>query len=270
MNGTPARYFDNATRICGVRWPSLISRAPAHHRRATGSSEIAVLKVFPGGREDFRCKRVNPGVPIPVDATAVHGITDDDVASLRSFAVYARAIYEFLADCDFAGFNIRRFDLPLLRAELRRTRGIDFSWRDRAVIDSMTIYHERHPRDLAAAVQRYCRRDFPEAHSAEEDVRATYDVLLAQLDEHADLPSVPEELHRVCNPDDEAWLDLEGRIVWLNGEATLAFGQHSGRSLRDLAAGESSYLEWILASEFDADVKVLVARALQGDFPVRD
>lgn len=123
--------------------------------------EIAVLKLHPDGREELRCKRVNPGVPIPAAATAIHGISDADVADEPSFAAYARGIHEFLSGCDFAGFNVRRFDLPLLRAELWRTRRIDFSWRVRAVIDVMSIFHARHPRDLAAAVERYCGRSHP-------------------------------------------------------------------------------------------------------------
>lgn len=215
---------------------------PAHDRIV----EIAVLKLYPDGHEVVRCRRVNPGVPIPPDATALHGITDADVAGAPPFAAYAVAFYEFLDGCDFAGFGIRRFDLPLLRAEFLRAKQIEFSWRDRAVIDALAIFHSKHPRDLAAAVKQYCGHDFPQAHSAEEDVRATFDVLRAQLDQHADLPSDVSELDRVCNPSEVDWVDGEGRLVWVHGEATFAFGRHEGETLRAVALEAPDYLAWVL------------------------
>jgi DNA polymerase III subunit epsilon len=231
--------------------------------------EIAVLKLHPDGREEFRCKRVNPGVPIPPDATAVHGITDADVADEPQFIQYARAVYGFLKGCDFGGFGITRFDLPLLRTEFWRTRQIDFRWRECAVIDAMAIFHTQHPRDLSAAVRLYCGRNFSEAHAAQDDVRAAMDVLHAQLERHPDLPRNVDELDRLFNPETKDWVDHDGRFVLIGGEATIAFGSNRGRSLRDLAAAEPDYLAWILDSDFTPEVQQIVRAALRGELPPR-
>ncbi len=230
--------------------------------------EIAVLRLQPDGSEDVRCHRMNPGIPIPADATAVHGITDADVADEPPFASCAKALYTLLDRCDFAGFGIRRFDLPLLRAEFRRCGGMAFSWRGRAVIDAMAIFHNKHPRDLAAAVQLYCGREFPQAHSAMNDVRATRDVLLGQLIAHPELPSSVDQLHSVCNDDDDC-VDLDGKLVWVDGEATFAFGEHKGESLKQVTKAAPDYLGWMLRKDFDFELKEIIQRALGGDFPAR-
>jgi DNA polymerase-3 subunit epsilon len=231
--------------------------------------EIAILKLHPDGREEFRCKRVNPGVPIPPDATAVPGITDADVANEPPFIEYARGVYSFLEGCDFAGFGITRFDLPLLRAEFWRTRQLDFRWRDCAVIDAMAIFHTRHPRDLSAAVQLYCGRPFPEAHAAKDDVRAAMDVLDAQLQHHQDLPRNVNDPDGLLNAEAKDWVDHDGRFVWIADEATIAFGTNKGRSLRDVANADPDYLAWMLDSDFAPDVQEIVQAALRGELPRR-
>lgn len=231
--------------------------------------EIAVLKLHPDGREEFRCKRVNPGVPIPPDATAVHGITDADVAQEPPFIQYARGVNVFLEGCDFAGFGITRFDLPLLRAEFWRTRQIDFRWRERAVIDAMAIFHTQHPRDLSAAVQLYCGRTFPEAHAAQDDVRAAMDVLHAQLEHHQDLPRNIDDLNRLLNTEVKDWVDHDGRFVWIAGVVTCAFGANKGRSLADIAEADPDYLVWMVDRDFEPEVKEIARAALKGEFPRR-
>ncbi len=231
--------------------------------------EIAVLKLHPDGREEFLCKRVNPGMPIPPDAIAVHGITDADVADEPPFSQYAQSIAAVLADCDYAGFGITRFDLPLLRAEFWRAKQIDFRWREHGVIDAMTIYHQKHPRDLAAAVREYCGREFQHAHSAEEDVRASMDVLLGQMERHQDLPGNVDDLNRVLNADANERIDHDGKFAWVDGEATITFGKNKGRSLRDLARRDPDYLAWILNQDFADDVKEIARAALRKEFPQR-
>jgi DNA polymerase-3 subunit epsilon len=228
--------------------------------------EIAILKVHPDGREEFARRRVNPGVPIPAEATAVHGITDADVASEPAFASYARSLSRFLADCDIAGFGVARFDLPMLEAEFRRA-GIEFSRKGRAVIDAMAIFHAKEPRNLEAAVQFYCGRPFPGGHSSEIDVRASYDVLCAQLARYDDLPRDVQALHDFCNPGSSDWIDPEGRIAWVDGTATIMFGKHKGRSLQDLRASEPDYLQWILSQDFSPEVRQIIGDALEGRFP---
>lgn len=229
--------------------------------------EIAILKISPDGAEDFRCKQVNPGVPIPAEATAVHGITDADVADEPPFRAYARSLNEFLSDCDIAGFNVARFDLPMLEAEFRRA-GVAFSREGRAVIDAMAIFHQKEPRDLAAAVRLYCGRDFPEAHSSEDDVRAAADVLRAQLERYDDLPRDVEALHELLNPVDPSWIDPDGKLRWADGAPVIAFGQHKGRTLQDLAAAEPDYLEWMLGQDFSPEVMEIIREALNGKFPI--
>ena len=228
--------------------------------------EIAILKFQPDDTEDFRRNRVNPGVPIPAEATAIHGITDADVADEPRFASYARSLNDFLADCDIAGFNVAGFDLRMLEAEFRRA-GVDFSREGRAVIDVMTIFHQKEPRNLAGAVRFYCGRDFSEAHSSEDDVRATVDVLRAQLNRYADLPRDVEALHELLNPVDPSWIDPDGKFRWANGAAVIAFGQHKGRTLQDLAAEESDYLDWMLGQDFSPEVMRIVREALSSRFP---
>jgi DNA polymerase-3 subunit epsilon len=228
--------------------------------------EIATLRLYPDGSEEFRCCRVNPGVPIAAEATAVHGISDADVVGEPAFGVYAKSLLWSLTDCDFAGFGIARFDLPLLQAEFQRV-GIEFAWRNRAVIDAMAIFHTMERRDLAGAVRFYLDRGFPRAHAAEEDVRATVDVLCAQLQRYEDLPSDLDALHQFCNPTNPDWIDPDGKFIWSNGVPTIAFGKHMGTPLAGLVASEPDYLAWVLKGDFSPEVKQLVKNALDGTYP---
>jgi DNA polymerase-3 subunit epsilon len=228
--------------------------------------EIATLRLYPDGSEEFRCCRVNPGVPIAAEATAVHGISDADVVGEPAFGVYAKSLLWSLTDCDFAGFGIARFDLPLLQAEFQRV-GIEFAWRNRAVIDAMAIFHTMERRDLAGAVRFYLDRGFPRAHAAEEDVRATVDVLCAQLQRYEDLPSDLDALHQFCNPTNPDWIDPDGKFIWSNGVPTIAFGKHMGTPLAGLVANEPDYLAWVLKGDFSPEVKQLVKNALDGTYP---
>ena len=228
--------------------------------------EIAIFKVFPDGTEDFRCNRVNPGVPIPPEATAIHGITNADVANEPPFASYARSLNEFMADCDIAGFNVAGFDLRMLEGEFGRA-GVDFSREGRAVIDAMRIFHLKEPRDLAAAVRFYCGRDHTEAHSSEDDARAAADVLQAQLERYGDLPRDVEGLHEVCTPVDPSWIDPDGKFRWSGSDAVIAFGPQKGRTLQDVAAAEPGFLEWMLKKDFSPETMQIVRDALSGRFP---
>ena len=231
--------------------------------------EIAILKLHPDGTEDFRCKRVNPGVPIPAEATAVHGITDADVANEPAFASYARSLRDFLADSDIAGFGVARLDLPLLEAEFSRA-GLEFSGKGRAVVDAMTIFHQREPRNLAAAVRFYLGCDLTQAHSSEDDTRAALEVLKAQLERYEDLPEDVDALHELCNPRGADWIDSEGKIRWAGGDAIINFGKHKGATLKSLATQEPDYLRWLVGQDFSSEVKEIAAGALLSRFPTRE
>jgi DNA polymerase-3 subunit epsilon len=228
--------------------------------------EIALLRLHPDGREQFLCRRVNPGMPIPAEATAIHGISDADVRTEPPFASYAKSLLEFLGSCDFAGFAIARFDLPLLQAEFARA-GLEFGWRDCAVIDAMGIFHAKEPRDLTAAARFYCGRDLCGAHSAEEDLRATVAVLRAQLERYEDLPDCVGELNEFCNPRNPNWVDDGGKFIWVNGVATVGFGKYKGTPLQRLAGEDPDYLEWILKQDFSPEVMQIVRDSLSGRFP---
>ncbi|MBQ5394310.1 MAG: 3'-5' exonuclease, partial [Alistipes sp.] len=148
--------------------------------------EISLIKVMPNGEEIAKTRRINPEMPIPPEATAVHGITDEDVKDAPTFKQIARSLAQFLQGCDFGGFNSNRFDLPLLVEEFLRA-GVDVDFKRFRFVDVQTIFHKKEQRTLEAAYRFYCDRDLENAHSAEVDTRATYEVLCAQLDRYNDL-----------------------------------------------------------------------------------
>jgi len=230
--------------------------------------EVSALKLLPDGKRDSLNLRVNPERVIPAAATAIHGITNEDVATAPVFAEAAAEILRFLARSDLAGFGITRFDVPLLCQEFRRV-GFEFSLTDVRLVDVQRIYHMREPRTLSAALKFYCGQDHADAHSAEADVRATLNVLEAQFLRYEDLPRNVAELDELCNPRDTDAIDEQGKLKWRGNEAAIAFGQKSGITLREMAANEPGYLRWMLNKDFSAEVKEIVRAALAGKFPQR-
>lgn len=228
--------------------------------------EIAALRLDPDGTRAARTRRINPRRPIPPGATAVHGIRDEDVRDAPAFDQIARGLLEFMDGADLAGFNIMRFDVPLLERELRES-GLGLDLERRKIVDVMTIFHRQHPRDLGAAVRLYLGRDHAQAHAAEADVAATLEVLEAQLSQHDDLPRDVDGLDAWIRPRPPGAVDRQGKFRWSGGEVVLGFGKHQGRPLRELAVENRGYLEWILGSNFPSDAKQLVRRALDGEFP---
>lgn len=230
--------------------------------------EIAMLRITPTGEMTAYSTRVNPGVPIPAEATAVHRITDQLVAERPRFGAIAPEVAAFLAGCDIAGFGIVRFDLPFLAEELRRA-DIEFTITDRAIVDAMAIFHDREPRDLAAAVRFYCGRELEDAHAAEADTFASFDVLAAQLDRYPDLPTDVQALDRISAPDrpDSSTFDREGRLVWQDGSLHISFGKYAGRSLHDVVTTDPGYADWMLGTDFSPEVKEAIARTRAGSPP---
>lgn len=223
--------------------------------------EIAVLRIQPDGSSEMRGRRVNPGMPIPPEATAVHGITDDDLRREPEFWEFAPSLAEYLRDCDFAGFGVVRFDMKLLEIEFRRAQA-DFSLVGRFVVDAMAIFFDREPRNLSAAVRFYCGKDFEEAHAAREDVLASLEVLAAQFERYDGLPTSLMELGEIGVRRDPSWIDTDGKIIRVAGEPAIGFGKHRGRTLKSLVAEEPGYLRWILSSDFSDEVKSLVRETL--------
>jgi DNA polymerase-3 subunit epsilon len=229
--------------------------------------EVSVLVVRPGGGEDLFTRRVHPGRPIPAEATAVHGISDADVRDCPAFEAIAPDLGRLLLGCDLAGFNVIAYDLPLLEAEFGRAQ-VAFSRTGRRLIDALRIFHLKEARNLTAAVRFYVGREHDGAHGAEADTLAAMEVLDAQIAHYPDLPRDVEGLARLCKP--EGWIDSQGKIRWAAGEPVLGFGQHRGKSLRQMARAEASYLRWIVdKSDLPADTKWVVREAIEGRYPER-
>jgi DNA polymerase-3 subunit epsilon len=231
--------------------------------------ELALVRLSPGGDVFERVRRFNPGIPIPAEATAVHGITDEEVADEPSFASVARSLAELLDPCDLAGFNVRRFDLPMLLAEFRRA-GVDFQVGDRKVVDVQMIYHREEPRDLSAAARFYLGRELEDAHSALADIRATAAVLGAQMERYTHLPRDLEGLDRYC--DEIRPFETEVDRWFGRSDEGLLFrrGKHEGRRLAEVAGTSPDYLRWMLGlDDLDPEVREVVQGALDTAFPPR-
>jgi DNA polymerase-3 subunit epsilon len=196
---------------------------------------------------------LNPGVPIPPNATAIHGITDEMVADKPWFAHAAPLINELLQDCDLTGYNMLMFDLPMLEAEFRRC-GLHFSREGRFLADPQRIFFKMQPRTLAAALKFYCGRELEGAHSALPDAVAAVDVLMAQVDHYPEFPDTVEGLDRFCIPAD--WVDSDGKLKRNpEGKVYLGFGVHHDKLLTDVALTDPSYLTWIIGANFQPVVK---------------
>lgn len=228
--------------------------------------EISVLRIEPDGSRRARTRRINPERPIPPQATAIHGIGDEDVRESPTFRQVARSLLEWLEGADLAGFNVLRFDLPLLDREFREC-GLDLGLGRRKVVDAMVIFHRKEPRDLTAAVRFFLGREHEEAHGAEADVAATLEVLEAQLERYPDLPANVEELDAWTRPARANGAAAPAKFRWQDGEWVFAFGKHNGVTLRQVATENAGYLEWILQADFPDDAKKLVEGALRGNFP---
>ncbi|RMG48904.1 MAG: 3'-5' exonuclease [Acidobacteria bacterium] len=231
--------------------------------------EIGIVRLEPAGaRRSFRTL-VDPGIPIPPAATAVHGIRDEDVRGAPKLAEIADTIHELFDGADIAGFNSLRFDLPLLRVEMERI-GRPLDLQGRRHVDAMRIFHMKEPRDLAAAYRFYCGKELEGAHSALADAEATLEVLQAQVERYPDLPDDIGGLDRLCNPGGDRFVEASGRIAWNEeGEAVLAFGKHRGTTLRQLVRERPDYLRWMLDKDFSPGVKRILRDALSGTFPQR-
>ena len=231
--------------------------------------ELAVIRIEPDGSMRRTVRRLNPQIPIPAGATAVHGISDADVADSPSFADIAEKLNAFLENCDLAGYNITGFDIPLLEAEFRRA-GIDFKVEGRKVIDAYNIFCKLYPRTLTAAYKLFCGKDLEGAHGAAADTAATWEVIAGQLEKHAELPDSVDELAAYCEQSDPDAYDRARRFRWCGDELVVNFGKHAGRTLRDLAQNDPGFLRWILRGDFADDVKCVASNALIGKFPERN
>lgn len=207
--------------------------------------QVAVVRMMPDGTRDEWQSLVNPGMPIPPEATAVHGISDADVADAPSMEDVATEILGQLEGCDLAGFNVLRFDLPFLSEEFHRV-GIDWDTSNIRVIDALRIYHHFEKRDLSAAARFYLDREHEDAHDALADVQVTADVLLAQLGRYAELPRNVDALGDFCG-DRKRSPDAAGKLQFdEQGDICLAFGKYKGWTLENIGRNDPGYLNWLM------------------------
>lgn len=221
--------------------------------------EISFLKIFPNGKQEVKTKRINPEMPIPKEASDIHGITNEDIADAPTFKQIAKSLAEQIEGCDLAGFNSSRFDIPLLAEEFLRV-GMDIDFTRRKLIDVQIIFHKKEQRTLEAAYKFYCDRVLEDAHSAEADTFATYEVLKAQLDKYDDLPNdmgkLAEEYSFFNNN-----VDLAGRIIRNeNGIEIFNFGKHKGKSVSEVLKNEPSFYAWMMDADFSLNTKQVLTQ----------
>jgi len=210
--------------------------------------EISSLKISPNGNEQWMTTLVNPGIPIPPKVTAIHGISDSDVAEAPTFKEIAKNLTSFLEGCDLAGFNAMKFDIPVLAEEFLRAN-VDFNFTKRKYIDVQVIFHKKEQRTLEAAIRFYCKKELENAHSAKADTEATYEVLKAQLDTYSDLENDVDKLAEFSSFNNN--VDFAGRIILdENGIETFNFGKHKGRHVDQVFREEPSYYSWMMNEEF--------------------
>jgi DNA polymerase-3 subunit epsilon len=224
--------------------------------------EIAIIKVFPNGNKESKTWLVNPTIPIPYQATAIHGISNEKVANEPTFADLAPMIHNMIKDSDLAGFNSDRFDIPLLAEELLRAE-VDFDMKNRVSVDVQTIFHKKEERTLSAAFKFYCGESLENAHSAQADTHATYEILKAQLERYPDLENDMKSLSEYTTRKKTA--DFAGFIAFNDdGQEIFTFGKHKGALIEEVFDKEPGYFGWIQNADFPLYTKkVLTAIKLR-------
>ncbi|MEZ0487361.1 3'-5' exonuclease [Fibrella aquatica] len=237
--------------------------------------EICVAKALPGkersdgskepGELVVKTYRVNPGIPIPIETSLIHGIYDEDVKDAPTFKSIAKILAQFLEGCDLAGFNSNRFDIPLLVEEFLRAN-VEFDIKNRRMVDVQRIYHLMEPRNLTAAYRHFCGKELVGAHGAEADTLATFEVLGSIVENHTGrvirdeqrkisvtIENDMEVLDSIARNNN---VDLAGRMVFNDkGEEIINFGKHAGKSVLDVLKTEPSFYDWIQKGDFSLDTK---------------
>ncbi|MDR1527664.1 MAG: 3'-5' exonuclease [Dysgonamonadaceae bacterium] len=227
--------------------------------------EISYLKIHPNGDEESRTRRINPEMPIPPQATEVHGITDEDVKEAPTFKSIAKSLAAQIEGCDLAGYNSNRFDIPLLAEEFLRS-GVDIDLMKRKFIDVQTIFHKKEQRTLGAAYKFYCEKELENAHTAEADTVATYEILQAQLDRYPDLKNDIAFLSDYSAFGNN--VDFAGRIVYNDKmQEVINFGKYKGRLVEEVFREDPGYYGWIIQGDFPLHTKkVFTAIKLRSAF----
>lgn len=227
--------------------------------------EIAVIKVMPNGEVLRKSNVIDPTIPIPAESTAIHGISEADVKDKPTFKEVAKDYAKFFEGADLAGFNILKFDVPMLVEEFLRA-GVEFDYSRKKLIDAQKIFHLMEKRSLSAAFKFYCGKDMTDAHSAEADTQATLDVLYAQIERYENqdvtdglgkkigvIKNDMEVLNKLTASD---LVDLAGRITRnQKGEPVFNFGKHKNKPVLQVFKEEPSYYDWMMNGDFPMDTK---------------
>jgi len=220
--------------------------------------EISILKVYPNGNKESKTWLVNPEMQIPDEVIAIHGISNEKVANEPTFKMLSKEIYNLIKDSDLGGYNSDRFDIPLLAEEMLRAE-IDFDMKNMVSVDVQTIFHKMEKRTLEAAYKFYCNKELTDAHSAEADTVATYEVLLSQLDRYPELENNVKKLAEFSTH--KKTVDFAGFIVLdENQEEVFSFGKHKGRKVLDVLDKEPGYFGWIINADFPLYTKKVLTQ----------
>ncbi|MBW3467953.1 3'-5' exonuclease [Arthrospiribacter ruber] len=227
--------------------------------------EISILKLHPDGRKEAKTSLINPTVPIPNETSLIHGIYDEDVKDAPTFKEMAKELHQFLVGADLSGFNVLKFDIPLLVEEFLRA-GIDFDIEKRAILDSQKIFHMMEKRNLTAAYKFYCGKSLENAHSAEADTIASYEVFEAQIERYSGeeaedlqgnkLGIIENDMKKIHSILNEKMVDLAGRFIFNDeGVECFNFGKHKGKPIAQVLKEEPGYYDWMMKGDFPLDTK---------------
>jgi DNA polymerase III, epsilon subunit and related 3''-5'' exonucleases len=214
--------------------------------------EIAIVRVQPDGSRQIKRKLINPEMPISAVSSNLHGITNEMVKDAPTFKQVANEIKQFLENCDLAGYNSNRFDIPLLAEEFLRV-GLEFDFSNRRLVDVQKIFHLMEQRTLSAAYKFYCNKTLEGAHGAEADALATWDVLQAQMERYPQLGNSIESIITCIG--DECIVDFARRMIMDNGVEVFNFGKHKGRAVVDVLTAEPQYYDWMMKGDFPMHTK---------------
>lgn len=224
--------------------------------------QLGAVKIFPDGKEEEYNFTINPKMPIPAGASAIHGITDEMVTDSPTLGDIAEELTKIFLDSDLGGYNIKNFDIPLLKEEFNRI-GLTLDTEKIKIIDAMKIFQIKEPRTLTAAYQKYCNKTLEDAHDAMIDIKASMEVLYDQMEYYDDIPANVDDLHEFCFPADPDAYDAEGKLKFVDGNLSINFGKNKGKSLQSLSMEDPGYLEWILRGSFSDKVKDAVRGVLK-------
>lgn len=214
--------------------------------------EIAIVKLLPDGAKNIKRKLINPEMPIPKQTSDIHGITDDMVKDAPTFAQAANELKQVLDDCDLAGYNSNRFDIPLLIEEFLRV-GVEFDMKGRRMLDVQNIFHKMEPRTLSAAYKFYCGKTLEDAHSADADAAATHEVLIAQLEKYPELGNTIDSINKCIGED--LVVDFARRFIMADGVEVFNFGKYKGQSVAAVLTKEPQYYDWMMRGDFPQQTK---------------